>query len=226
MDYNCRRIVDVTRIIDLTHPIEHGSLGYPGDPAAEIAPLGSISSVGYNTTRISLSSHHGTHLDAPFHFFDEGKTLDQLPLEWFYGPARVVDLAPSTALEPGTEITRAMLEPFAEAFQPGARVLLRTGWDQRFGTPEFYEEHPSLALDAARWIASRRIRLLGVDMPSPSLDPIQVHRVFLAEGSEIVLVEALANLHMLPGQVIFCAFPLKIIGGDGSPVRAVAIVED
>jgi len=214
------------RIIDLTHPIEHGSLSYPGDPPAEITPQDSISSVGYNTTRLNFSSHHGTHLDAPFHFFDDGKTLDDLPLEWFYGPARVVDLAPQSILEPATEITRAMLEPFAEAFQVGARVLLRTGWDQRFGGPEFYEDYPSLSLDAARWIASRRIRLLGLDTPSPSVDTLEVHQILLGEASEIILVEALANLDLLPEKVIFCAFPLKIVGGDGSPVRAVAILEE
>jgi kynurenine formamidase len=176
-------------------------------------------------TQISLATHQGTHLDVPFHFYDDGKTIDQMPLDSFYGPASLIDLAPGSYLPAKTPITLEMLKPHAEKFQPAAKIIYRTGWDRTFGTSECFSDFPTLTLEAAKWIAERRIGLLGMDTLTPSTDWKEVHLTLLKTGIEIVVVEGLTNLDKLPGQFTFIGFPLNIKGRDGSPIRAVAVID-
>ena len=214
------------KLIDLSHPLEHGQLNFPFDPKISVVVHNTVASISYNITQLSLSTHQGTHLDVPFHFYDDGLTVDQMPLERFYGLAILVDLAPGSYLPPKTPITVEMLAPHAAKFQRGAKVIYRTGWDQTFNTPECFTDFPTLTLDAARWIAARQIGLLGMDTLTPSTEWKETHWTLLAKGVEIVIVEGLTNLHKLPEQFTLAAFPLNIKGRDGSPIRAVAIVED
>jgi len=216
----------MTRLIDLSHPLEHGQATFPYDPKLSIIAHNTIASIGYNITQISMSTHQGTHLDAPRHFYDEGVPVDAVPLERFFGEATLVDLAPGTALEPGRPITADMLAAHAEAFRQGAKVVYRTGWDRVFGRPEYLTDFPSLTLEAVEWIAARRIGLLGMDTPTPGAQWKEIHLALLRPGTEIVLVEGLTGLDLLPPRFTLAAFPLKITGRDGSPVRAVAIVEE
>ena len=212
----------MTRLVDLTHPLVDAQSGYPSDPELRIRPYHTLASAGYNVAEIRASTHQGTHLDAPYHFFDDGATVERIPLDRFCGEAVLVDLAPGGTLAPRAEIGVEMLEAHGEAFAPGARVLCRTGWDRRWGKAGFFADHPSLSNGAARWIASRRIALLGLDTPSPSADELEVHRILLGAGAEIVIVESLANLDQLPPRFTFIGFPLPLAGCDGSPIRAVA----
>ena len=214
------------KLIDLSHPLEHGQPNFPFDPKISVLVHNTVASIGYNITQVSMSTHQGTHLDVPYHFYDDGKTVDQMPLNRFYGPAVLLDLAPGTFLPAKTPITREMLVPHMEKFQPGAKVLYRTGWDRTFGASECFTEFPTLTLEAARWIAERRIDLLGMDTLTPSTEWKEVHLALLAKGVEIVIVEGLTHLEQLPEQFTFVGFPLNIEGRDGSPIRAVAIVED
>jgi arylformamidase len=212
------------KLIDLSHPLEHGQLNFPFDPKISVIPHNTVASIGYNITQISMSTHQGTHLDAPFHFYDRGKTVDQIPLEQFYGTASLVDLAPGSQLAAKTPITPEMLQPHAEKFKRGAKVIYRTGWSRKVNKPAFFSEFPTLTLEAARWIAERRIGLLGMDTPTPSTDWKECHHILLKRGLEIVIVEALTNLEKLPDEFIFMGFPLNIKGRDGSPIRAVALI--
>lgn len=211
--------------IDLSHPLEDGQLNFPFDPKISIVVHNTIDSIGYNISQISMSSHQGTHLDAPFHFYDDGKTLDQMRLEQFYGPATLIDLAPGGDLDAETPLTVDMFEPHAEVFQPGAKIIYRTGWNRMFGKPEFFSDFPTLTLDAAQWIADRKIGMLGMDTPTPSTEWKECHHILLKEGVEIVIVEGLTNLEKLPEHFTFIGFPLNLKGRDGSPIRAVAIVD-
>ena len=213
-------------LIDLSHPLEHGQPNFPWDPKLSIIPHNTVSSIGYNITQISMSTHQGTHLDAPFHFFDDGLTLDRMALDRFFGPAALIDLAPGGCLEPGTPLTLEMFEPHAEVLQEGAKVIYRTGWDRMFGGPRFFSEFPTLTLEAAQLFARRKIGLLGMDTPTPSVDWKECHHILLGSGIEIVIVEALANLDRLPSNFTLMVFPLNIKGRDGSPVRAVGLVEN
>ncbi len=212
-------------LIDLSHPLEHGQFNFPFDPKISVLVHHTVASIGYNMTQISMATHQGTHLDAPYHFYDDGKPIDQMPLEQFYGPATLVDLAPGGFLEAGTPLTVAMFEAHAEVFQPGARIVYRTGWDRMFGDPRFFSDFPTLTQDAASWIASRKIGMLGMDTPTPSTDWKEVHLILLAADVEILIVEALTHLEKLPEHFTFIGFPLNIVGRDGSPIRAVAVVD-
>ena len=208
-------------VIDLSLPICNAQRTFPGDPPVRIAPHGTLADSGYNITALSFSTHCGTHLDAPRHFFDEGATVDEISPERFFGPAVLVDLG---VLSASTEITVDMLSAQAVKFYPGAMVLIRTGWDAAWGTDRYFRDFPSLTPGAARWIARRRIGLLGLDTPSPGQAWKETHEALLDPERAIVLVECLANLDQLPAEFDFAAFPLAIAGVDGSPVRAVGIV--
>ncbi|HET6385925.1 MAG TPA: cyclase family protein [Armatimonadota bacterium] len=211
------------RLVDLSHPIRHGQAAYPGDPPARIQPHSTVAEDGFSVTQIHFGSHHATHLDAPSHFFAGGRSVEQIALDRFFGPAALIDLAPGGELHSGASITPAHLQPHQSLFSAGARVIYRTGWSRRFGGPDYYQDYPILTAEAAEWIAARRIGLLGMDTPSP--DGAECHQVLLRPGVEIVIVEGLANLDGLPPRFVFIGFPLTLEGVDGSPIRAIALIE-
>ena len=211
-------------LIDLSHPLRHGLPSFPGDPSLVIEPhCTTASEARCNVSRISMGSHQGTHLDAMFHFIDDGRTLGQMPLDWFYGPARVLRI-PRGA---GEEITVADFAAHEATLQPGARILFETGWHREFGTERFFTDYPSMTQEAARYLASRRLRLIGMDTPTPGRDYYEIHHTLLAKDVEMVIVESLAHLDRLPDtEFTFIGFPLNFAGRDGSPIRAVAVVPD
>lgn len=208
------------RIIDLTHPLKPGAPCFPGDPTLSLEAWATIAREGYQLTKVCFGSHLGTHLDAPRHYLGEGLSVDRMPVEWFYGPATAIRLP----VEPEASIDVSDLEPFQRHFQPEARVLIDTGWHRRYGSAEFYQRYPSLTSAACEWIAECRIRLLGLDTPSPSHESVRAHHVLL--GANIVILESLANLSEVPERFLLSALPLPFEGIDGSPVRAVAVVDE
>lgn len=212
------------RFVDLTHPLRNGLPSFPSDPQIQITPHATIAKERCNVSQISMGSHQGTHLDSMYHFVPDGRTLDQMPLEWFCGPARVIRLPKA----PREEITAADFAQFESILTPGARILLDTGWDQAFGTPRFFEDFPSMTQEAARYLASRKLRMIGMDMPTPGRDYYEIHHILLAKEVEMVIVESLANLRALPAdqEFTFMGFPLNFAGLDGSPIRAVAMVSE
>jgi len=207
------------RFVDLSHPLANGQPGFPTDPPLRIAVHGTIATHGFNLSLIEIGSHHGTHVDAMRHFVEDGRSIDQMPLQWFVGPARVLRIPKG----PQEEITVDDLRRLERYLNPEAKILLATGWDKHFGTETFFTDYPSITLDAARYLVERRIRLLGMDLPTPSHQWLEFHRLLLARESEIVLVESLANLDAVPNEFTFMGLPLNIPGCDGSPVRAVAM---
>jgi len=154
-----------------------------------------------------------------YHFIDDGKTLDQMPLEWFYGPTHLLRI-PKNAKD---EITEDDFKPYEHLLTEGAKIIYETGWHKNFGADNFFTEFPTLTLDTSKYLASKKIRMLGMDTPTPSYDWYEVHHILL--GEEIVIVEALANLDQAPDEFTFMGFPLNFKGRDGSPIRAVAMVE-
>jgi kynurenine formamidase len=209
------------KFIDLTHPMRHGQPSFPGDPVLHISPHATIEKQRCNVSQIAMGSHQGTHLDALFHFVPDGRRLDQMPLEWFHGPASLLRIPkPARA-----EITVEDLKPFENRLVPAARIIYETGWHRRYGQPEYFTDFPSLTQDAASYLAGRRIRLLGMDTPTPSRDYFEVHHLLQQKPAEIVIVESLANLDQLPSEFLFIGFPLRFEDGDGSPIRAMAGVD-
>lgn len=214
----------MSKIVDLSHPLEDGQLNFTLDPKISVSAFHTVAKMGYNMTQLSLATHQGTHVDAPYHFWEDGATIDMLDLGRFYGEAAFIDFAPNGALAAQTPLTVEMFLTHETLFQPGKRIFYRTGWDRMFGKAEYFTQFPTLTLEAARWIASRKIAMLGMDTPTPSADWLECHRILLARGTEIVLVEGLKGLEQLSSRFIFIGFPLNIKGRDGSPIRAVGIV--
>ncbi len=214
------------RVVDLSRAIGPETQPYPGDPVPHISTATTIADSGVNSVRVQLGSHSGTHADAPFHFFDDGARLDELPLELFAGPAVVVNVTGRDARAP---IARGDLEPWGEQFGPGVVVLLRTGWSAHYGTAR-YLDHPYLTQDAAGFLVERGVRTVGVDCPSPDETPHgdhqgggwAAHRVILGVGGTII--ENLCHLDRIDfAMPWFCAFPIRLASDDGAPVRAVVM---
>ena len=210
------------RFIDLTHPLRDGVPSFPSDPQLRITAHATIAAQRCNVSRIEMGSHQGTHLDAMSHFVASGRTIDRMPLDWFYGPARVLRI-PKGATE---EITVRDFAPHERHLTAGARIVFETGWHREFGTARFFTDFPSMTQEAARYLASRRLRLIGMDTPTPGRDYFEIHHTLLADDVEMVIVESLANLDLLPDEFTFVGFPLHFAGGDGSPIRAVALVDE
>jgi arylformamidase len=210
------------KFIDLSHPMRDGQVSFPGDPTLQISSHYTIEKNRCNVSQVAMGSHQGTHLDALYHFIPHGKRIHEMPLEWFYGPAHVLRI-PKKARE---EITVADFKLFEALLVPGARIIYETGWHRHYGQPDYFTDFPSLTQEAAAYLANRRIRMLGMDTPTPGRDYYEVHHLLQQNPAEIIIVESLANLDALPEAFLFIGFPLPFEGGDGSPIRAVALVED
>lgn len=207
-------------LIDLSLDIYDGAPTFAPDPTTSITPHLGIEDLGYNITRISMSSHFGTHLDAPFHFFDDGETVENLDLHRGFGPARVVDLS---GKHPTSEITPSDLEAQAGDVLPGGRLILMIGWDRQYPQPHYFSDQPYIGLDACQWLVDRGIATVAMDMPTiyPG-EYIKAHHLLLGAG--ILVIEGLAHLDRLSTRDTFLiALPLRLRGRDGSPCRVVAI---
>ncbi|MFD2758062.1 cyclase family protein [Gulosibacter faecalis] len=209
--------------VDLAHPLRSGMPVFPGDPAVAVRPAAELERDGFAVARLELGSHSGTHVDAPAHSIAGGRTIDAVGLDELVGDAVVVQLP---GLAPREVISRARLAPLLDAGLGGARiVLLATGWDTRWGTPDYFA-HPTLDPDACRALLDAGMHVLGVDTLNP--DPsdgadLPVHGAVL--GGDHLIVENLRRLTELPARVRFAGVPLRIAEGDGSPIRAYAEVE-
>ncbi|EPT02426.1 hypothetical protein FOMPIDRAFT_1015240 [Fomitopsis schrenkii] len=185
------------RIIDLTHPlIPDGVPACPGHPNYNAEHTFKLSEGALaNVHTLALGTHTGTHIDAPYHFYDDASSVDQLDLSLLAAaPAVVIDVRSKGAHEP---ITWADLAKYEDGMREGTAVLLCTGWASRFGKPD-YSDHPFLDVDAARRILERGVRVIGADTISPDEwqsgggDTGAVHRVVLRAGG--VIVENLRGL--------------------------------
>jgi arylformamidase len=165
-----------------------------------------------NVGCVSLSVHTGTHTDAPYHFTDDGKTVEALDLAAYVGPARVVDVR-------GRPLIRVEDLSWAD-FAHRPRLLLRT--DAWTTYDRFPEQIPVLDADVPAWLAARGVVLVGVDVPSvDALDSkdLPIHHALGAHG--IAILENLRLVEVPPGPYELIALPLKLAGADGAPVRAV-----
>jgi kynurenine formamidase len=179
-----------------------------------------------NVTELSLPCHAGTHVDAPVHIVPNGKSIDELPLECFTGNGAVI----SVKKKGGEEVTATDLESSDVAVKRGDILMLHTGWDDKFDSPD-YNLHPYLSVDAAEWMVKRGIKMFGidcitVDLPTP-LRPkgfdFPVHRILL--GNNILIAENVTNLGSIVGkQTRILALPLRVKGSDAGHARIVAEV--
>jgi kynurenine formamidase len=210
-------------LIDLSWPLAPGMPMFPGDPPLEYTRMGTYEANGYLSHLVRLPAHNGTHVDAPGHVLPGGAMLADLPLSRFTGAGVLLDLRGRA----GLAVTAADLVPHLPglAAQSPAFVLLRTGDEARFGQEEYFTRGAHLTPEAADLLAGLA-GLSGVGLDAASADPLDAadlpaHRVLLGAG--LIIVENLRNLAALPAQA-FRFLCLPVLGGDGSPVRAAALV--
>jgi arylformamidase len=208
-------------IIDISRPFFNGLAPWPGDTAFHFELKWKMAEgATVNVGAVEMGVHNGTHADAPFHFQPDGITIDQVPLDTYVGDAVVVDLTEKFQSGLSAEIAIADIASCSDALEAAPRLLLKTGaWSD---SKNFPEKIPVIAADVPAWLQSRKVKLLGLDLPS--VDPIDAkvlvnHYALAAAG--IVIVESLDLSEVNAGIYHFSALPLRINGGDAAPVRAI-----
>ncbi|MHB8486385.1 MAG: cyclase family protein [Candidatus Acidiferrales bacterium] len=227
-----------THVVDMTYALNDHSPAWPGDAHPfEAVTNASPAKEGYFTRKITMLEHYGTHMDAPAHFPPGKETLDQIPIQKFFGPAEVIDIRDKVAKDPDYRLTTADVQAW-EALHgripAGAIVILRTGWGSRWPDQTRYRNmdaknvmhFPGYSVSAAKLLIARHVSGLCIDTLSIDYGPsanFEVHRTTLPAG--LFHVENIANDDKLPATGAFIiAAPIKLEGGSGGPVRVFAIL--
>lgn len=195
---------------------------WPGDPAVVLERVSKMEEGEHNNvSRIACGVHVGTHVDAPYHFIADGKTIEHLALDVLVGQAQVIDLPGSVRLIGAKDLERAGIAPGMQ------RVLLKTGntryWEQP-GLP-FQKDFAALAPDGAAYLVEHGVQLVGIDYFSiaPFGDSVPTHRALL--GAEVIVLEGIDLSRVAAGQYMLYCLPVKLGGSDGAPARAILIEE-
>lgn len=210
--------------IELSHVITEDLSRSPAFPPPAFVKLEELPMDTANVTEIRMAVHHGTHVDAPSHFYADGADIDAVPLDRLVGEGVVW----TVDVEPGGVVEVADLEAQRPAMHPGDIVIIDTGSYPHINTPR-YGDAPSLSPEAARWLVDRGAKLVGIDAATPDLPAHRrpegfdwpVHQVLL--GSGVLIAEHLTNLGAVTGkrlEFVFAALP--VAGADGGPARVLA----
>jgi arylformamidase len=212
------------RVIDLSHGLDPTTPVFSGYPPVEIRILESTrySIPGgrrtLNSSQLTVGIHTGTHMDSPFHFFEEGAPIDRVDLAHCVGEAQLLPIeTPANG-----KIERAQLTSYREPLARCSKVVLSTGWAKQWGRPEYFTQHPVITPDAADFLIECGVHLVGVDFPSVDHAPFLTHVALLSHN--VLILENLTNLSEIRSPSFrLVAVPLKFTGRDGSPVRAIAL---
>lgn len=204
-------------VYDITVPIQPGIPIWPGDESPEISRYTSLNQGDMtNTSRIHCSLHTATHVDAPLHLFEEGKTIDQLPLNRLMGKVEVIELMEVDRL------SASILEPMFPS--QTRRILFKTRNSLLWENPShsFWKQFVSLTEDGAKFLVERGIQLVGIDYLSIDQfenEDLPAHKILLS--NEVIIIEGLNLLEVPAGSYELICLPLKIVGADGAPARVV-----
>jgi arylformamidase len=219
------------KLVDLSHPFDPTL--YPPNVDGqqvnlEMRRLRTVEEHGVNTLQITFGNHIGTHLDVPLHLLAAGKSVDEIPLETFYGTAVVLDIPKG----PNGGVDRADLERAEPNVMSGDIAVICCGWGDKLSASNYASHHPYLTEDGADWLVAKQVRMVGMDVQSVDL-PHSLResgfsytslRILLRHG--IPVMHNLTNLQSLRGtRVMLFALPVNFHGADGAPARIVAQVE-
>jgi kynurenine formamidase len=212
-------------LVDLSLDIYDKAPTFYPDPKTAVLEHLKIENLNYNITHLIMSTHLGTHLDAPFHFFDDGRTVENLDVRKGFGPAWVLDF---THKKGGDAITVEDLKPYEDKITTGSRLIFHTDWDKEFPQPHYFGGQPYLSVEASTWMAQRGVWCVALDTPTTyPAEYTPSHHSLLNKDVEVLIIEGLRGLERLQNkEVILIALPLRIRGRDGSPCRAMAIDGD
>ena len=213
------------QIFDVTVPFGPNIPGWPGQPASEVTPLSRVAEgAGANVSWVQLSSHAGTHVDANWHFIDDGKRLLEIPVERWCGPAFVAHIPDDVDQISAADLEHAGIPAGTE------RLILRTrnsriweGWDG-VSTVPFREDYVGVLPDAAQWLVEHGVRLVGTDSLSVGTFGPQNRETHLTLlGNDVLVIELLDLSGIAPGAYELICLPLKFAIGDGAPARVLLV---
>ena len=214
------------KILDLTLTISNKIPTFPGSPQPNFIPWEKIKDDGYNLELLFLSSHTGTHLDAPYHFLEKGSKIHEISLKKLVSNAVLI----KSRKKRNETITKTDIQKFEKKhgkIESFSSVIFLTGWQKNLQKKYYFTKNPGLSASAANYLASKKVSLVGIDSPSIDLgtdSKFSVHQIFAKKG--ILIVENLANLEKIKSSKFhLVVLPLKLKGATGSPVRAIAFVE-
>lgn len=204
-------------IYDISLPISVNIAVWPGDPPVDIEKIASKGQKSSsNVSRICMSVHTGTHVDAPYHFLNEGETVENLSLRLLTGRVHVIDFS---------DVDEIDITTLKNANIPlrTCRILFKTKnsnyWEN--STSEFHKDFVAITPDGADYLVEKGVKLVGIDYFSiaPFFNPEETHRILLEAG--IIIIEGINLSHVKPGIYSLFCLPLKIIGADGAPARTI-----
>jgi len=214
------------KIIDLTLTVSDKIPTFPGSPQPSFIPWENVKEDGYNLELLFLSTHTGTHMDAPYHFLEKGAKIHEISLKKFVSEAVLI----KSKKKGGESITKIDIQKFEKKHGKIAgfsSVIFYTGWQKNLQKKYYFTKNPGLSVSAAKYLASKKISLVGIDSPSIDLGTdhkFSVHQIFAKKG--MLIVENLTNLKKIKSPKFhLVVLPLKLKNATGSPVRAIAFVE-
>ena len=209
--------------IDLTLTISESIPNFPGSPKPHFIRWSNLEKDGYNLELLFLSSHTGTHIDAPYHFIKNGLKINEIHLDRLVGKAILVKLQKSK----NATITKSDIIQFEKKngkIPKGSSIFFFSGWQKNLKKDNYFTENPGVGISAAKYLVSKKINLVGIDSPSIDLgkdESFTTHHIL--SKNNILIVENLANLDKIPSKEFnFTVLPLKLKDATGSPVRAIA----
>ncbi len=216
------------RLIDLTHILNEEITVYPDTLAPKFKALNTIDEHGFAELKMTSVLHVGTHIDAPCHILKNTKSLDQFPIHKFIGKAIAI---PCQYKE---EINLKYLQSYRDIIKKTDFILFYTGWQYKWNTTGYFEDCPTLTEEAAKWLTKFKLKGIGFDsfsvdkvVSATKVTPENLPNHYILLEKEILLIENLTNLDKLPDTIFsFQCFPLNIENADGSPVRAIATLNE
>jgi len=214
------------KIIDLTLTVSDKIPTFPGSPQPNFIPWENIKEDGYNLEVLFLSSHTGTHMDAPHHFLEKGAKIHEISLKKLVSEAALIQCRKNG----GQSITKTDIQKFEKnhgKIENFSSVIFYTDWQKNLQKKYYFTKNPGLSVSAAKYLTSKKISLVGIDSPSIDLgtdSKFSVHQIFAKKG--MLIVENLTNLNKIKSSKFhLVVLPLKLKNATGSPVRAIAFVE-
>ena len=192
----------------------------------DITQAKTVRNDGWNASTLTLYSHSGTHMDAPWHFEVSKQTIDEIPVERLVSDAWVVDI-PNLKNQELLEVHH--LGTIVNRFIKGDSILLRTGWSSKISTDAYRNGLPRISRELATWFGTQQVNILGVEPPSVAdvnnLEEVtEIHQILMKNN--VVILEGLTNLEAISQPIVkLIALPLKVKNGDGAPARVIVIEE-
>ena len=203
----------MAKYIDLSYTIEDGLMAYPDDDKLKLYQNRFLDKDKYNDTKLETGMHVGTHIDVASHMMDSNVLISDYLPEKFIGKGCLIDVRGQKHIKMKTE--------YLSTIEEDSIVLIYTGFEERFGLDEYFNNHPIVESDFAEFLVKKKIKMIGMDLPSPDKYPFDVHKILLENN--VLIIENLKNLGSLLeiNEFEVLALPLKV-KAQGALARVVA----